>query len=319
MRKYRRRRRMKRPGKNKTAKTVAAVVLCLVAAIVLTVIFGNYLKDKAAATRPGDRDTTDSPETTAAPTDDKSPIDAKTVEAGYLDLSADAVGEKSAAEVADAFFATSYTAASFELRDEAGSLLYTSDVASALGQKSASSLNIKSLVSILSERDVYTVGYFESAAHSDGVNGEMYDVILSYETALVRELFEMGVDEILLASLPVAADSMDETLKYVRSIKNSLPEGSRVGISLPYTILFDDGASVITKELSLAADFIAVDMSGFEYDDVYEDTNKFIRDNDIYISRYGMRILLSHSDAATLSRQIDALSANAVYNWQIIK
>ena len=318
MRKYRRRRRMKRPGKNKTAKTVAAVVLCLVAAIVLTVIFGNYLKDKAASTRPSDQDTTDSSETAAAPDDNKNPFGANTVEAGYLDLSADAVGEKSAAEVADVFFATSYTAASFELRDDGGSLLYTSEVASALGQKSASSLDIKSLVSILSERDVYTVGCFESTAYTDGVKDQMYDVIVSYESALVRELFEMGVDEILLTSVPVSTGSVDGALEYVKAIKSSLPEGSRVGISLPYTLLFDEGVAQVTKELSLAADFMAVDMSGFEYVDVYEDTNKFIRDNELYISRYGMRILLSHSDAATLSSQINALSANAVYNWQII-
>ncbi len=319
MRIHRRRRRMKRPGKNKTAKSVFIVIFCVVVCIVLTVMLGNYLKNKAAETRPDDADTTDAPETTATPNNDKAPNSAKSVEAGYLDLSPEAVGEKSAAEVADVFFATSYTAASFELRDEAGSLLYTSDVASALGQSSSSSLDIKELVSILEERDVYTVGCFASAAFAEGMTDGMYDVIISYETALVRELFEMGVDEILLTSVPVAADSMNGALEYVRAIKSALSDGDCVGISLPHTLLSDDGIAVITKELSAVADFMAIDMSGFVYEDIYEATDSFVRDNELYISRYGLRILLGHSDAADLSRGIDALSANAVYNWQIIK
>ena len=319
MRIHRRRRRMKRPSKNTAAKSVFIVILCIAVCVVLTVMLGNYLKDKAAATRPDETDTTDSPETTLAPKTDNDPVSAKNVEAGYLDLSGEAVEGKSAAEVADEFFATSYTAASFELRDDNGSLLYTSVVASALGQVSASSLDIKELVDILAERDVYTVGCFESAAFSDGITSEMYDVILSYETALVRELFEMGVDEILLTSLPVSDLSVSDALAYIGAIKDAVPEGSCVGISIPHTMLSSDEIAQIMKELSLSADFVALDMSGFEYDDAYESMNSFVRENEMYISRYSMRILLGHSDAALLSRQIDALSANAVYNWQITK
>lgn len=313
---YRRRRRMKRQRDNKTAKRVTIVVLCVVLAVVLTVIFGNHLKNKAAAGQDGD--TTAPSDTTARVNDPSTPDDKVNVEAGYLDLFVAEGKEKSAKKTAEEFFATSYTAASFILRDGEGSLLYTSDVASALGQKSASALDMKELVGLLSERDIYTVGCFASAAFAPET-AQMYDVILSYESALIRELFEFGVDEILLTSIPLAADDMSASVAYISSLKSALPEGSRLGVAIPYGRLSDEGISIITKELSNVTDFIGIDMSGFAYNDVYADTDAFIKENVLYISRYNMRMILPDLETSVFTRVLDALGANAIYNWQIIK
>ncbi len=320
MRSYRSRRRRKRIGKNKTAMNVFIVVFCVIACIVLTVMFGNYLKDKAASTKPGIDDTTDPEQTTEQPvTDTQTPSDIHTVEAGYLDLSISPDSEKSASDVAEEFFASSYTAASFRLRDGEGSLLYTSQVATTLGQKSASSLDIKELVELLSQRDIYTVGCFDSVAFGDDVTQDMYAVVLSYETALIRELFEMGVDEILLTSLPTDREGLDSAFDYLKKLKNELSDECRIGLSIPYTLLLDEDIIETAKNVSLAADFIAVDMSGLGGEDPYKATDEFVKASELYISRYNMRMLIPMSETATITKQINALSANAVYNWQIIK
>lgn len=319
MRVYRRRRRMKRQKDNKTAKRVIIVILCVVLCVVLTVIFGHHLKNKAEKSRPDPDDTTNTPDTTEQNGGPATPEDKLSVEAGYLDLFTHENKEKSAKDAADEFFATSYTAASFILRDEEGSLLYTSEVASRLGQKSASALDIKELAKLLSEHDIYTVGCFASAAFDADTSPQMYEVILSYESALIRELFELGVDEILLTSIPFAADDMSASLEYISSVKSALPEGSRLGASIPYAILSDDGISVIAKELSKATDFIGIDMSGFGYGDIYSDTDAFIKENILYIQRYNMRMLLVQNESSVLTKQLDALGSNAIYNWQIIK
>ena len=309
---------MRRTTKNKGVKTVVIVVTVLVLAVVFSIMLGNYLKEKAASTRPGDTETTAAPETTAPPTVIP-PTLSHTVEAGYIDLKVDADEEKTAEKIAESFFLSSYTSASFLLRDADGSLLYTSRVATTLGQKSASPLDIKKLVELLSERDIYTVGCFDSAAFSADLEDGMYDVVISYESALIKELFEMGIDEILITSPTVSKESITDISKYLSDLRAVLPEGCAVGLCIPYSLFEDGDISAIAREVSLLTGLIAVDMRGFTGEDIYTATVDFAKSIEFYVTRYNMRMLLPNTSAADLTRQIDALGSNAIYNWQIIE
>lgn len=315
---YRRRRISIHQDRNRIILRVVIAIICLIAIVVGTVMLGHYLKKKAVATS---TDTTPE-DTTAAPVKEENPFADKTViQAEAVSLIKEDGTAKTITELTDEIAALSYTAVSFDLRNSAGVLLYDSPSAKMMGQENTASLDMGALVSDLHEREIYVVGCFEVLAFKDGVSAEMYDAILSYDSAILCELFEYGFDEILLFDLPSEYEKIDGLVSYMEYMQKKIPEKCRLGASVPYARMIEANPIEIINKVSLFSDFIAIDISGLSDTDktnVYENTDAYIKQIELYLSRYNMRILIPKSDSAIMQKQFDALDANAVYNYQIL-
>ena len=200
-----------------------------------------------------------------------------------------------------------YQSVSVELNDANGTLSYTSDVATHLGLLQTQGAELFEKMSELSLFVPYVSGVYRPQAFSHELSDLFYATALQ-EAALMREFLRTGGDEILLVGLPLDADSMERVELYLKTLNLLLPD-EVIGVAVPLEVAADTQNWKILDTLSLACDFLVLDLSDEVVIDGVEVPNgepspaalSLLSDCAHIVSIYRTRLLVSQEQAALLS------------------
>ncbi len=304
--------------KHRGNRTLIIVIAAVIITTILTVIFGNYLKNKTADTKanasPVPDEVTVSEEdlniTEKAPELSAIPLDLTTLEDGTIKDAVENISNGS------------YSGATIRLTDENGHPLYLSDVAGMFpsskdGDEPAQSGEKVSLLAVteaLHKNGMRAIGCFD-VRYLKAENAAE-EALRSYEIALLSELSSLGIDEVILLGLSVPSGEDAYHFEYVEKIKNSSPE---LAISAAFDIDVFSSDSLGLNMLLSRLDFITVEISAkTDGDELLSDVLKEkISENLIIFTKYSPRVAMKYSDEQTMITQIQAAADNMLQSWQI--
>ena len=211
------------------------------------------------------------------------------------------------------------------LRNEAGEVLYKSGLSEEFFINSFAEEQLNEYVNKIHEYEGYVCGYFyvHSFACEDKAMRELYK---SYEIALLCEVSELGVDDILLLGLDVNQDSIDEIEEFVNKVSLSVGDAV-VGVNLaPEVFLLADNDLYLASRIRSACDYVAMDFSnvtdnswsaGEENDgegNIQTEFEALTGKMYYYIKAYSARIILSKDN----SYLYDSAKELGIKNIQIV-
>ncbi len=208
------------------------------------------------------------------------------------------------------------TALSVTVRAEDGTLQWHSATDKALGQPAQSSTDLAGKVAALHQNGSYLSACFAVTSQKEENRGvrEIYE---SYEIALLRELADAGVDEIVLTDLDVTEQTVEEVQDFLYRIKTAIGTAP-LGVALPYSTVSRTQSGVyLAAAVRSVCDFLLLDLRtdriGANPDgDAYTPDEIFdLCQYDIH--RFSMRLLLD-KDTAYLCERAEE---RGIRNWQI--
>lgn len=305
--------------KRRGNRILIIVIAAIIITTVLTVIFGNYLKNKASDTA---ANATPVPDEVTVSEDDFNitekapdilaiPIDLSTLTAASVNTVV--------SDVANA----SYSGASIRLTDENGHPLYKSDVTSLFpSSKEADApttpeekIDLRLLTSALHENGMRAIECFD-VKYLKAENAAE-EALRSYEIALIAELSTLGIDEIILFGFSVPGGEDAYHFEYIEKIKNAAPD---LTISTAFDISVFESDSLALNMLLSRLDFITVEICVTNADDKSLPTDqlkKAISENLIIFTKYSPRVVMKYTDDETMRAQIQAAADNMLQSWQI--
>ena len=199
-----------------------------------------------------------------------------------------------------------------------GKLLYSSEVADSLGYQSDSQglLSASAICSSATARGFFVSGYMSVNSHKES-DGKIAAVKRSYEAAIACELIEKGVRDIVVRCDKLRAEDIDAFASLGKAIK-AINGEARVGIALSKEILSSEDSAIYVDKLKKAYGFICLDLSTPDDADVSAYVESSVSENQLYILRDNIRILLPVTDDETLEELKELLAANNVSNWQVV-
>lgn len=274
-------------GRRGGLSPLAIIIICVVSAIVLTVIVGLILKNSldedaynrlTAGTAPKEEPTNQNP--------------------SYLrDIHADAyvLGEEMES-VWEVFSEVSVT-----LNTPVGFMNYTSEVVSYLGMESTTDRPLYDDMSELAVYSTYVSGVFYPQALAYE-SGDMQYAAAAKECAVMKEFLHAGGSEILLCGIPFNQIDTASVLRYVKQVKAMAGEAP-VGVAVPFAVARAEGAWTLLESLAQECDFLALDLTEVTSPGGAE---QILTDARYYIQQYDMRVLLNE-------RQEDLILAAYTY------
>lgn len=292
--------------RSRTATVAVAIVAFVLLCVVISVVIGILLGDKADEYN--DRKTVFELSGEDYYSGDKL---VKSVDAYAYQFGADA----------KSYIGSGIADLSVCLRGSDGSLTYSSSVASLMGAAADESLKA------LSEHVEYIHGcggrvcayfYVTSFGEADEYLRELY---MDYEVALINEAARSGVDDIMLVGLGVAESSIGEIEEYVSRAAYA-SENAALGVILPESVVSAaDNGEYLAARVRSVCDYIALDLRSLDVNSADiaegEETSAleaFLMKNEYYIEAYRMRIVLSKENSSLY----DDIKALGVKNIQII-
>ncbi len=269
-----------------------------ISAALLALLIGNLLGDTADGLPSGvEKPPLYQHEGTGAPT----------VDAVLLDI-----GSKNDADIASAVSKLQDRSdVSIVLRGEDGRIRYSSEIAGAVtGTLSGASL--KAATEALKDKGIYISGCFYSRI-STANNENTADAIASYESALILEAAEAGVDDILVLGMPTDETGIAYASALFKKVRDKSPE-LKLGAAIDYKSFEDGRAAYLIETYSRIADFCSIDTrAAFS-----ETTNAaaIVSKNLFYFEKYPIRVLISELGSADRMAQVKALNELGIYNIQ---
>ncbi len=192
-------------------------------------------------------------------------------------------------------------AVAIKFNDAYGKPLFSSEVAKALSlQDSDCDLpTIETVVSEFSEAEISVTVIFNITAGD--YTDEALDAVLSYEAALIKELYSGGVAEVILFYDEKEDVDYSAVLKALAGIIRTDSFSEKLGVILSYKELSADDASLRLKELSSYFDIIVsnfTDIEALEGTDeiapvsASDITKERITDINYLFTRYNLRVLV---------------------------
>ncbi len=258
---------------------LAIVGICLLAAVLLTVIAGNLLKlwlDDETFRRLTEGE--DTPE-------DETPI-----YNSYLrDIRAYPYTFGGDTEVI-----WEYPEISVNLNSPDGTLAYSSPVSEWLGVSSPDAPPLGESMGTVSAVASYISGVYYTGAFSEPT-GDLRYAATTRDCALLREFIKAGGHEVLLRGLPVVAASPEDLVAYLRAVKAAFPEAP-VGVSVPLALMQDPKAGQTLEKLLTVCDFLALDLTTADVESE-EEAASLLDACRFPLKAYDMRLLLREGDA----------------------
>ncbi len=292
MKKQKLKRRTYRPV-SKKVKTVKKIVwrilfvlICAVALAVSSVYLGAWLKERA-----GHIDgilSTDTQQTEIVPSETLPPTKVEPVEkqdvmAAHLDVLV-----MTAAEIEEYIYNLheSYNTVSINITAEDGKLVYVSPAlleyvkldpsditATHVGENATNDedtsyadvlANIKTALAAAKRKELRTCAVY--SASSAVMQSEAYEGAWEIDCVILRELYELGFDEVLVDGLftedmPFSIESVNRASAYAVDLKSKVTEIG-LGLVLPESALFVSANASMVNTLSEYADFLGVYISG---------------------------------------------------------
>lgn len=286
----------------------------LIAAL-LALALGNCLGNKVDDLPPESSDAPDAPETTE-------PIITETADVADIDavfVGLEGITDNTHHEVSKQI-PEGTKAISLSMFYSNGAPFYRSEVARSAG-KECGELTLINIFKYANENNIYVSVPFPSTAITLG-DSLLWGVEAAYETAMIRELYEAGADEVIIRYSDYGITSgyslTDEELvgrvcEYLSDLQRKLP-GLNIGFMISAKDATDRSLTVIIDKLNSHADFLAVDMTAISDPQALKDT---ANDALINILRYGMRVLIQRVDDESLSLAYQTLDSLGIKNRQV--
>lgn len=300
-------RRLRRRGgaTGQKMRPVTVVLICLVAAILLTLTVGNLLKiwldDETY------RNLTQGVEPPAA---QQQPPQTNGI---AINAPLWCVGDRVDALVGSA-------AVSVPVNSPDGTMLYTSDVVRYFGISSVE--GAPALASKMNDL-ILSIPYASGVFYSNALSQDLADLRYAAtvrEAAILREFYHAGASELVIRGLPLETATVEEVREYISAIRVDA-QNFRVGIAVPISVAESDAGWRILSTLAGIADFFVLDVTAEPLaDDVDEygnsaSVNELLGRSNYYLSQYQMRLMAS--DAQTLL--VETIQARRYSNYQIVE
>lgn len=298
-----RRLRRRSGGTGQNMRPITVVLICLAAAILLTLTVGNLLKIWL-----DDETYRDMTEGILPP-----PAQQGTPEPNGIAINAPLwrVGDRVDPLPGSA-------AVSVPINSSDGTMLYTSDVVRYFGLSSAEGASeLTRAMQALSLSIPYASGVFYSKALSYELADLRYAATVR-EAAILREFYHAGASELVIRGLPLETATVDEVREYISAIRIDA-QGFRVGIAVPISVAESEAGWRILATLSGIADFFVLDVTGAALaEDVDEygnsaSANELLGRSNYYLSQYQMRLMASDAQSVL----VETIEARRYSNYQI--
>lgn len=286
--------------------------IVLVVLFVIFIIIGNILFKKA------DTPTDDDQNAHTSDTEQKNDTAPYSIQARNIDLTN--LSYNSFYSELSHLSNNGATAVSIKCSDEKGNLLYSSDIAKKFGYQNTSSslISLRSIVSSANNRNVFTSAYMTitSVAQSDPKSRA---VMLAYEAALVCEIIEAGINEVVIRCPDASPDDLSDIINLSSNVKR-INKDATVGIEIPSKILNSELSSEHIDKLATSFDFLALTtVKTNQDDDLVDRVDTLLTTHLFYILRYNMRASIPATDNEDIRKDLQALLAeNSINNWQEI-
>ena len=289
---------------------ISAVILLVL--FVVFLIIGNTLFKKTNTTDD------DEPKDKTSATEQKNNTAPYSIQAYNIDLTG--LSSSDFSDKLSALSKNGATAVSIKCTDKEGKLLYASDIAKEFGYQNNSSslISLGTLTSSANRRDIFTSAYMTVASVNEK-DAKTRSVMIAYEAALVCEMIESGVKEVLLRCPDASPENLNDILSIANNVK-LINKDATVGIEIPSKILSSELASEHIDKLATSFDFMALTMVEPSKDsETVEQVDALLTTHLFYILRYNMRVLIpSAEDEDTKEALQTLLTENSIANWQEI-
>ncbi len=304
--------------RTKIGKTLIIALVVLTAVVILTVVWGNHLKEKAAdSEEKGGRDNlsvgaggllfeSSSGQATFRPSGNL-PASVPVVRARYVILSSSAHIDWSA-RAAD-YKKNGVTALSLVLYYGGGKVNFESKIAQAMSYQPSdtSTTNLNEAIGVLDVAGIYTSGCFYVNHTSKSTSG-LVCIYRAYEAALAAEAAGAGISDILIFGF--GAGEVSEAQAFIDEVRG-LNSSATLGIALGYNEVSASSADKIFADLAASASFLALDFSEIRDGAVLMSE---IEKASGYIKDYNLRLVISD----TLMAAAEDLADAGYDNWQMV-
>ena len=279
------------------------VAVCLVAAVLLTLIVGNllniWMNDDLYQRLTGETGM-------EPPAAEEEPTVVRRVNA-YLYTpgeSVDSIGGK--------------TAISVPINRADGSFCYTSDLLEHLSLPVNAEVPLDEAMAEAYGMVPYISGVFYSSAFTYESADLRYAAAMQ-EAAILREFLRAGGSEIVIRGLPLDQLTQAEIDEYI-SILKTATDNFYIGIAMPWEMVKADAGWRIPAVFAKAADFGVLDLSGISLEEndsndagLSRSAEELLADCAYYTSQYKLRILASDQQVGLIS----TMEVSRVTNFQI--
>ena len=296
----------------KLIKTIVICTLCLALVIVLSVLLGNHLRNKAdkADDLLSSTDTTTpvNPDGVQSPVDlPYDPVSVPTIKADYVTLSSSAGIDWSTR--ISSLKADGTTAVSLVLYYGDSVVNYSSAVAQGMGLQSATNTktDLYSAMGMLRVAGIYTAGCFYPTFQNK-TNPAVSHVFREYEAALIAEACSSDFLEVTVFGMGCDENAHLRTEQLFDSVRQLDPTAT-LGVALPAELLELSERQLVIDNFSFVADYLALDLSTCQ---TAEQLTAALDDAASLIKKYNLRIIVSN----TLAEAPEILAAAGCINWQ---
>jgi hypothetical protein len=307
--------------KSKFGKITLFVLVILTAVVILTVVWGNYLKRKAAEIGDGDINNSSiaASNITASiiadnsahtlPKSSYSAASVPVINAKYITLSS--YQDINWGDRAASYKLNGISAVSLVLYYGGGTLNFSSKTAQAMGFQASSTTktNLHEAIGVLDVAGIYTSGCFY-VNYTTKSTPELISVYRTYEAALISEAVDAGFSDILLFGYGTNESAAIEASLLISEV-HELKKDAVLGVAIPYKAVESSSADKIFADFAASAKFLAIDFSGVKDEAALLGEIDNVKS---YIKKYNLRIVLPDS----LSASAGKLDEAGYKNWQIV-
>ncbi len=207
---------------------------------------------------------------------------------------------------------SSATAVSLYLRNEGGAPAYSSDVYTAVTGKASGSMSLKDSVDLLHQNGYYVSGCFDIGAPKlAGTVG--CEALADFETSLLCEALESGIDELILLGLPSEQAGISVASSMFQNVRKEHNDAV-LGAGINYQIMLSETGAGALMGYSEFADFCAVDTAGAKK---FSSSAAQIAKSLAYVfETYPVRLLFEFSNDADRQAQAETLFQLGITNIQ---
>lgn len=210
-------------------------------------------------------------------------------------------------------------AVSVPINSADATMLYTSDVVSYFG------LTVKQSAPALASKMqdlTLAIPYISGVFYSNALSYELADLRYAAtlrEAAILREFYHAGASELVIRGLPLETATVDEVQEYISAIRVDA-QNFRVGIAVPISVAESDSGWRILSTFRGITDFFVLDVTAEPLEDDADEygnsasASELLGRSNYFLSQYQMRLMASD----TQSLLVDAIEARRYSNYQIV-
>lgn len=305
----------KRRGRRQTLRAVLITLACVVTVLLAAfMIIGNRLLKAIDA--PSESETEQGKQETDLPK-----ALAKAQQIGGYPIVAETSDSSTFSSRLSVLTAEGASAVSMSLNTLENVLLYRSPIAVKLGLVSASdrTVTLEQVMRSAEQAGVYVSGVYTLTAFGEE-DDLVRSVALSHAAAILTEAFRAGIDDVLLIVPDWQGERAEELIRFAEGIRALQPDAV-LGVAFNEAVLAMEGASELLETMSAAMNYLAMDATHAQGDDLAAAVDGLIHDPRYHYNLlyYEMRLLLPDgADKTERAALIAKTEESGIRNWQIV-